>query len=70
MVWLPPPTFRLRYFIFDKADEMISAGLTDQIYDIFKFVPQVSAAPVCFVGRGMQKIVFRGCDQRALLTCH
>lgn len=30
----------LRHFILDEADEMLSMGFKDQIYDIFKFLPE------------------------------
>lgn len=31
---------RLKIFVLDEADEMLSAGFTDQVQDIFKFCPE------------------------------
>lgn len=33
-------TNRLKMFILDEADEMLSSGFTEQIYNIFKFLPK------------------------------
>ena len=32
-------TRHIRFFCIDEADEMLSAGFKDQIYDVFKFMP-------------------------------
>jgi translation initiation factor 4A len=32
----------LRHFIIDEADEMLSLGFKDQVYDIFKFLPETT----------------------------
>jgi translation initiation factor 4A len=45
----------IKMFVLDEADEMLSRGFKDQIYDIFQLLPsklQVSsAALVLFLGR-------------------
>jgi translation initiation factor 4A len=38
-------TDAVKLFVLDEADEMLSAGFKDQIYDIFRFMP-----PTCQVG--------------------
>jgi translation initiation factor 4A len=30
----------IKMFVLDEADEMLSRGFKDQIYDVFKFMPQ------------------------------
>ena len=32
-------TDNMRIFVLDEADEMLSRGFKDQIYDVFKFLP-------------------------------
>ena len=31
-------TTKLKYFIMDEADEMLSKGFKDQVYEIFQFI--------------------------------
>jgi len=33
-------TTKLKYFIMDEADEMLSKGFKDQVYEIFQFIPK------------------------------
>lgn len=30
----------IQLFVLDEADEMLSRGFKDQIYDVFRFMPQ------------------------------
>ena len=30
----------IKMFVLDEADEMLSRGFKDQIYDVFRFMPQ------------------------------
>ena len=39
-------TDSIKLFVLDEADEMLSRGFKDQIYDVFRFMP-----PQCQVGR-------------------
>ena len=38
-------TTKLRHFIMDEADEMLSKGFKDQVYEIFQFIPK--EAKIC-----------------------
>ena len=38
-------TTKLKYFIMDEADEMLSKGFKDQVYEIFQFIPK--EAKIC-----------------------
>ena len=38
-------TNKLKYFIMDEADEMLSKGFKDQVYEIFQFIPK--QAQIC-----------------------
>ena len=33
-------TEKIKMFVLDEADEMLSKGFKDQIYDVFKTMPQ------------------------------
>lgn len=37
---LAPAPDHMRIFALDEADEMLSRGFKDQIYDVFKFLPE------------------------------
>lgn len=35
-------------FVLDEADEMLSRGFKDQIYDVFRYMPQDIQVKSCF----------------------
>ena len=39
----------LKCFILDEADEMLSKGFKDQLYEIFQFVPKECQICICIV---------------------
>ena len=44
----------IKQFVLDEADEMLSRGFKDQIYDVFKLVPR--EVQVCQQGNHISKI--------------
>jgi len=42
---------KLRIFVLDEADEMLSRGFKDQIYDVFQYLP--SEVQVCLFSATM-----------------
>jgi translation initiation factor 4A len=42
---------KLKMFVLDEADEMLSRGFKDQIYEVFQLLPP--AVQVCTLGRNL-----------------
>ena len=49
-------TDQMRMFILDEADEMLSRGFKDQIYDVFRRLP--TSIQVCFSFSKIQEFLF------------
>ncbi|KAI5294097.1 translation initiation factor eIF4A [Ascosphaera acerosa] len=56
-------TDALRLFILDEADEMLSRGFTEQIYDIFQLLPQGDQTQVVLLSATMPQDVLRVTDK-------
>ena len=52
----------IKMFVLDEADEMLSRGFKDQIYDVFRFMPQDIQVPLINSSNHCQKYI--SCKQK------
>jgi translation initiation factor 4A len=54
-------TSQIKFFCIDEADEMLSFGFKDQIYDVFKYIPE--SAQIAIFSATLEKEVLEVTDQ-------